>query len=112
VKKEIPEEDDTVDVLVNIAKNGPRLRKLNDCGIKTVKQLSLFYEKDPKALRDVLKDMPKKSFDATIKNAEKCRPVLEPALQVSQDSKVPLNSSMVMRTQTHSDFEQSMFLKG
>ncbi len=53
MKKEIPEEDDTVDVLVNIAKNGPRLRKLNDCGIKTVKQLSLFYEKDPKALRDV-----------------------------------------------------------
>ncbi|KAH9547442.1 hypothetical protein CY35_11G034500 [Sphagnum magellanicum] len=85
VKKEIPEEDDTVDVLVNIAKNGARLRKLNDCGIKTVKQLSLFYEKDPKALRDVLKDMPKKSFDATIKNAEKCRPVLEPALQMTQN---------------------------
>ncbi|KAH9547452.1 hypothetical protein CY35_11G034900 [Sphagnum magellanicum] len=100
VKKEIPEGDDTVDVLVNIAKNGARLRKLNDCGIKTVKQLSLFYEKDPKALRDVLKDMPKKSFDATIKNAEKCRPVLEPALQVSQESKVPLNSSMMTQNQT------------
>jgi hypothetical protein len=96
VKKAIPEEEDTVDVLVNIAKNGAPLHNLNLRGIKTVKQMLLSYEKDPKGLRDVLKHMPRKSFDATIKNAEKCRPVLEPALQVSQESKVPLNSSMVM----------------
>ncbi len=57
VKKEIPDEDDTVDVLVHIAKNGAPLHKLNDCGIKTVKQLLLFYEKDPKALRDVSRSM-------------------------------------------------------
>jgi len=53
VKKEIPDEDDTVDVLVNIAKNGAPLRNLNLRGIKTVKQLLLSYEKDPKGLGDV-----------------------------------------------------------
>ncbi len=57
MKKEFPEEEDTVDVLVNIAKNGAPLRNLNSRGIKTVKQLLLFYEKDPKALRDVSRSM-------------------------------------------------------
>ncbi len=57
VKKEIPEGDDTVDVLVNIAKNGPPLGKLKDNGIKTVKQLLLSYEKDPRGLRDVSRSM-------------------------------------------------------
>jgi hypothetical protein len=56
-KKEIPEEDDPVDVLVNIAKDGARSRKLNDNGIKTVKQLVLSYERDPKGLRDVSRSM-------------------------------------------------------
>jgi len=100
VKKEIPEGDDTVDVLVNIAKNGAPLRKLNDHGIKTVKELLERHEKNPNELREVLKHMTKKSFDATIKNAKQCRQVLEPALQVSQESKVPLNSSMVAQNQT------------
>ncbi len=57
VKKEIPDEDDTVDVLVNIAKNGAPLHNLNLRGIKTVKQLLLSYEKDPKGLRDVSRSM-------------------------------------------------------
>ncbi|KAH8947311.1 hypothetical protein BDL97_11G033700 [Sphagnum fallax] len=75
VKKEIPEEDDPVDVLVNIAKDGARSRKLNDNGIKTVKQLVLSYEKDPKGLQNMFEHMAKKSFDATIENAKRSQPV-------------------------------------
>ncbi|CAM6066478.1 unnamed protein product [Sphagnum tenellum] len=75
VKKEIPEEDDPVDVLVNIAKDGACSRKLNDNGIKTVKQLVLSYEKDPKGLRNMFEHMAKKSFDATIENAKRSQPV-------------------------------------
>jgi hypothetical protein len=56
-KKEIPEENDTLDVLENIAKNGAPLRKLNVCGINTVKELLLFYEKHPQALREVSRSM-------------------------------------------------------
>jgi hypothetical protein len=57
VKKEIPEGDDTVDVLVNIAKNGAPLRKLNDHGIKTVKELLERHEKNPNELREVSRSM-------------------------------------------------------
>lgn len=57
MKKAIPEEEDTVDVLVNIAKNGAPLHNLNLRGIKTVKQMLLSYEKDPKGLRDVSRSM-------------------------------------------------------
>jgi len=56
-KKEIPKENDTLDVLVNIAKNGAPLRNLNSCGIKTVKQLLHAYKKDPERLRDVSRSM-------------------------------------------------------
>jgi len=81
-KKEIPKENDTLDVLVHIAKNGPPVRNLNSCGIKTVKQFLDSYKEDPQRLRDDLKHLKDKSFDDTIKNAEKC---LEPALQMAQN---------------------------
>jgi hypothetical protein len=49
-KKEVPAENDTLDVLVNIA----RLHHLNAVlKIKTVKEFNLFYKENPKALRDV-----------------------------------------------------------
>jgi hypothetical protein len=68
-KKEIPKENDTLDVLVHIAKNGAPLCNLNSRGIKTVKQFLDSYKEDPQRLRDDLKHMTQKSFDATIKNA-------------------------------------------
>jgi hypothetical protein len=46
-KKEIPEENDTLDVLVHIAKNGAPLRNLNSRGIKTVKQFLDSHKEDP-----------------------------------------------------------------
>jgi hypothetical protein len=46
-----------------------------------------------------LKHLPNNFFDATIKNAEKCRPVLEPALQVSQESKVILSNQCSSRVE-------------
>ncbi len=53
MKKEIPDEDDPVDVLVHIGKNGVTVHKLNECGIKTVKQFLDSYKEDPQRLRDV-----------------------------------------------------------
>jgi hypothetical protein len=52
-KKEIPKENDTLDVLVHIAKNGAPLCNLNSRGIKTVKQFLDSYKEDPQRLRDV-----------------------------------------------------------
>jgi hypothetical protein len=56
-KKEIPKENDALDVLVNIAKNGAPLRNLNSRGIKTLKQLLDAYKEDPEQLRDVSRSM-------------------------------------------------------
>jgi hypothetical protein len=52
-KKDIPHENDTLDVLVNIAKNGAPLRNLNSRGIKTVKQFLDSHKEDPQRLREV-----------------------------------------------------------
>ncbi|CAN5955236.1 unnamed protein product [Sphagnum jensenii] len=77
-KKEVPAENDTLDVLVNIA----RLHHLNAVlKIKTVKQFNLFYKENPKALRDSLNRLSEESFAATIDNAERCQQE-EPGLQV------------------------------
>jgi hypothetical protein len=53
-KKEVPAENDTLDVLVNIAKGGAPLHHLNSVlKINTVKEFNLFYKENPKALRAV-----------------------------------------------------------
>ncbi len=53
-KKEVPAENDTLDVLVHIAKGGARLHHLNSVlKINTVKEFNLFYKENPKALRAV-----------------------------------------------------------
>ncbi|CAM6066477.1 unnamed protein product [Sphagnum tenellum] len=80
-KKEVPAENDTLDVLVNIAKGGAPLHHLNSVlKINTVKEFNLFYKENPKALRAGLNHMSDESFAATIENAERCQQE-EPVLQ-------------------------------
>ncbi|KAH9547468.1 hypothetical protein CY35_11G035300 [Sphagnum magellanicum] len=80
-KKEVPAENDTLDVLVNIAKGGAPLHHLNSVlKINTVKQFNLFYKENPKALRAGLNHLSDESFAATIENAERCQQE-EPGLQ-------------------------------
>jgi hypothetical protein len=50
-KKEVPTEDDTLDVFVNIAKGGAPLHHLNHVlKINTLNEFKLFYKENPKAL--------------------------------------------------------------
>ncbi|CAM6021549.1 unnamed protein product [Sphagnum balticum] len=56
-KKEIPKENDALDVLVNIAKNAAPLRNPSSRGFKTFKQLLDAYKEDPEQLRDVNRSM-------------------------------------------------------
>ncbi|CAK9196388.1 unnamed protein product [Sphagnum troendelagicum] len=80
-KKEVPAENDTLDVLVNIAKGGAPLHHLNSVlKINTVKEFNLFYKENPKALQAGLNHMSDESFAATIENAERCQQE-EPGLQ-------------------------------
>jgi hypothetical protein len=80
-KKEVPAENDTLDVLVHIAKGGARLHHLNSVlKINTVKEFNLFYKENPKALRAGLNRLSDESFAATIENAERCQQE-EPGLQ-------------------------------
>ncbi|CAK9196377.1 unnamed protein product [Sphagnum troendelagicum] len=80
-KKEVPAENDTLDVLVHIAKGGARLHHLNSVfKITTVKEFNLFYKENPKALRAGLNRLSDESFAAIIENAERCQQE-EPGLQ-------------------------------
>ncbi|CAK9196392.1 unnamed protein product [Sphagnum troendelagicum] len=81
-KKEVPAENDTLDVLVHIAKGGARLHHLNSVfKITTVKEFNLFYKENPKALRAGLNRLSDESFAAIIENAERCQQE-EPGLQL------------------------------
>jgi len=80
-KKQVPAENDTLDVLVNIAKGGAPLRHLNSVlKINTVKQFNLFYKENPNALRAALNRLSDESFAAIIENAKRCQQE-EPGLQ-------------------------------
>jgi hypothetical protein len=81
-KTEVPAENDTLDVLVHIAKGGARLHHLNSVfKITTVKEFNLFYKENPKALRAGLNRLSDESFAAIIENAERCQQE-EPGLQL------------------------------
>ncbi|CAM6013663.1 unnamed protein product [Sphagnum balticum] len=100
-KKEVPAEDDTLDVLVHIAKGGARLHHLNSVlKINTVKEFNLFYKENPKALRAALNRLPKESFAAIIENAERCQQE-EPGLQkqTTNGYRVKEGSAMISMSQ-------------
>ncbi|KAH8947316.1 hypothetical protein BDL97_11G034000 [Sphagnum fallax] len=78
-KKEVPAENDTLDVLVHIAKGGARLHHLNSVlKINTVKEFNLFYKENPKALRAMSLLLPQLKMRSGVnKKNQDCRNKLQ-----------------------------------